>query len=228
MQLHMCLPQRRASAIRSSRRAVSLSLLTVWRAPAGGEGALVSVPSATLSAKGEVRIVLELAEGRVLVCGSRRWPWPTAVEAVLDRLTDRYGDRLVVIEGSARGADFAACSWCRRRGLGTDRHRCHPVDWAAAKRERPRDWRMAGPERNTRMLLQELPELVIAFHDHFVPASGGTSDMCLRAVLRDVPVWLVPGPDVQVGAWLGAAIFPDERARRVQGELEAFLRGPDR
>ncbi|MEU6285465.1 SLOG family protein [Streptomyces sp. NPDC047028] len=167
--------------------------------------------------------MLELAEGRVLVCGSRRWQWPSAVEAVLDRLADRYGDRLVVIEGSATGADAAACSWCRRHGLGADRHRCHPVDWAAAKRERPQDWRMAGPERNTRMLLQERPELVIAFHDHFVPASGGTSDMCLRALLRDVPVWLVPGRDVQVGAWLRAGIFPDDRARRVRGELETFL-----
>lgn len=27
-----------------------------------------------------------------------------------------------------------------------------------------------------------------AFHDYFVPASGGTSDMCLRALLSDVPV----------------------------------------
>ncbi|MEV7068956.1 SLOG family protein [Streptomyces collinus] len=85
-----------------------------------------------LAEKDEVRGVLELAEGRVLICGSRRWPWPSAVEAVLDRLLARYGDRLVVIEGSATGADAAACTWCCRHGLDADRHRCHPVDWAAA------------------------------------------------------------------------------------------------
>jgi hypothetical protein len=181
----------------------------------------MSVWSATLSRKGRVRVVLELAKGRVLVCGSRRWPWPSTVEAVLGRLSDRYGDRLVVIEGAATGADAAARGWCRSLGLGDERHRCYPVDWTTAKRERPQDWRMAGPERNTRMLLQERPELVIAFHDHFDPARGGTSDMCLRALLSDVPVWLVPGPNVQVGTWLKLGIFPDVRARRVRGELAA-------
>ncbi|MFD8050168.1 SLOG family protein [Streptomyces chartreusis] len=165
--------------------------------------------------------VLELAEGRVLICGSRSWPWPSAVGAVLDRLLGRYGGRLVVIEGAAGGADAAACGWCRRHWLGPARHRCHPVDWAAVRRERPHDWRAAGPERNTRMLLQERPELVVAFHDRFDPARGGTSDMCLRALLDGVPVWLVPGSDVQVGAWLGLESFPHARTRRVQAELAA-------
>ncbi|MFF7771784.1 hypothetical protein ACFZC7_35480 [Streptomyces massasporeus] len=110
-----------------------------------------------------------------------------------------------------------------RHGLDADRHRCHPVDWAAARRARPHNWRMAGPERNTRMLLQEQPELVIAFHDHFVPASGGTSDMCLRALLNGVPVWLVPSSNVEIGDWLRLEIFPHDRSRRVQAELAAAL-----
>ncbi|RZD80932.1 SLOG family protein [Streptomyces albidoflavus] len=59
----------------------------------------------------------------VLVCGSRRWPWPQAVEAVLDRLANRYGKDLVVIEGAATGADRAAHDWCGRHSLGEDRHR---------------------------------------------------------------------------------------------------------
>jgi hypothetical protein len=155
------------------------------------------------------------------VCGSRRWPWPHTVEAVLDRLTARYGQGLVVIEGAATGADRAAHDWCCRHDLGEDRHRCYPVDWAAEKRSRPDRWRMAGPERNTRMLLNEQPRLVIAFHDHFTPASGGTSDMALRAVLTQVPVWLVPGPDVTVGTWMRPGIFPADRSRRVTTELRA-------
>jgi len=38
----------------------------------------------------------------------------------------------------------------------------------------------------------------ICFHDHFDPATGGTSDMALRGLLREVPAWLVPGQD---SAW---------------------------
>lgn len=70
-------------------------------------------------------------------------------------------------------------------------------------------------------LMTERPRLVIAFHDHFAPASGGTSDMALRAVLRDVPVWLVPGWDVTVGIWVRLGVFPADRTRRVAAELPA-------
>ncbi|WP_406128541.1 SLOG family protein [Streptomyces canus] len=105
---------------------------------------------------------MNLAEPRVLVCGDRQWAWSATVAAVLDRLSARHGDRLVVIEGAASGADHAAHLWCERNGLGADCHRCHPVDWQTARRTRPKTWRLAGPERNTRMQLQERPQ-VIAF-----------------------------------------------------------------
>ncbi|KAF5990819.1 hypothetical protein [Streptomyces sp. WAC00263] len=79
---------------------------------------------------------------------------------------------------------------------------------------------MAGPERNARMLLEENPRLVIASHDHFSPGSGGMSDMCLRGLIKQVPVWLVPGEDVQKGMWLRLGMFPQDRQRRVRRELE--------
>ncbi|MFF4305525.1 SLOG family protein [Streptomyces sp. NPDC001601] len=166
-------------------------------------------------------MTLVLEERRVLVCGSRRWPWPATVEMVLDRLLARHGECLVVIEGAAAGADQAAHAGCGRHGFGPGRHRRHPVDWQAERRKRPGRWCMAGPERNTRMLLEENPRLVIAFHDHFSPASGGTSDMCLRGLLQQVPVWLVPGEDVRRGMWLGPGMFPDSQRRRVRSELAA-------
>ncbi|MET9265269.1 SLOG family protein [Amycolatopsis sp. NPDC004079] len=165
-------------------------------------------------------MVFELVQPRVLLCGSRRWPWPETVDAVLDRLEARCGERLVVIEGAASGADRAVHSWCERRGLPDDRHRCHPVDWRAEREARPQQWRMAGPERNTRMLLQERPRLILAFHDHFNPASGGTSDMALRGLVRDVPVWLLPGEGPDVGRWLSLPLFPHGRADRVRRELD--------
>jgi hypothetical protein len=129
---------------------------------------------------GRCGVVFELSEPRVLVCGSRRWPWQTTVEAVLDGLATRHGEHLVVIEGAARGADYAAHLWCQRHGLPEDRHRCHPVDWRTERRARPSYWRLAGPERNSRMLLQDRPRLIVCFHDQFDPASGGTSDMVSR------------------------------------------------
>ena len=164
----------------------------------------------------------ELSDPRVLVCGSRRWPWPGTVEVALDRLAARHGRQLVVIEGAARGADHAAHLWCERHGLPEDRHRCHPVDWRAERRARPRLWRLAGLERNTRMLLEDRPQLIICFHDHFDPASGGTSDMALRGLLRRVPVWLVPGEDPAIGRWLSLELFPRQRVSRARRELDAF------
>ncbi|MFI1989091.1 SLOG family protein [Actinoplanes sp. NPDC020271] len=159
-----------------------------------------------------------MSDPRVLVCGSRRWPWPATVHAVLNRLATRYGEHLVVIEGAASGADRAAHQWCLDRSLGA-RHRCHPVDWDAIRRSRPDDWRRAGPERNTRMLLGERPQLIVAFHNAFDPARGGTSDMCLKGVLCAVPVWLVPGADLRAGRWLSAKTFPRGRVGRVDREL---------
>lgn len=157
---------------------------------------------------------------RVLFCGSRRWPWPHTVWTVLDRLSERHGNKLVVIEGACSGADLAAHSWCEHKELSPDQHRCYPVDWRAERRARPKEWRLAGPERNTRMLLQERPGLIIALHDHFATATGGTSDMALRGLLRDVRVWLVPGEDYRVGRWLNLAAFPRKRVERVRSELE--------
>ena len=173
-------------------------------------------------------MAFELSDPRVLICGSRRWPWPGTVEAVLDRLAARHGEQLVVIEGAARGADHAAHLWCQRHDLPENRHRCHPLDWSAERRGRRQQWRLACPERNSRMLLQDQPQLIICFHDHFDPASGGTSDMALRGLLRDVPVWLVPGRDPTVGRWLSLELFPRHRGARARRELGAFAQSlPD-
>jgi len=75
---------------------------------------------------------------------------------------------------------------------------------------------LAGPECNTRMLLQDRPQLIVSFHDRFDPARGGTSDMALRGLLRQVPVWLVPGEDPAVGRWLSLDKFLRQRASRAR------------
>jgi hypothetical protein len=166
-------------------------------------------------------VAFTLNDPRVLLCGSRRWPWPDTVTAVLDRLAAGHGEQLVVIEGAAAGADHAAHMWCEHHGLPEERHRCHPIDWRAERRARPQRWRLAGPERNSRMLLRDRPGLIICFHDHFDPVSGGTSDMALRGLLRRIPVWLIPGEDPAVGRWLSLDLFPQRRTGQVRRHLDS-------
>lgn len=153
----------------------------------------------------------------VLICGSRNWRWPRTVHAVCDRLTLRYGE-LIFVEGHARGADIAVHSWCDQRGVPDERRRCYPVDWAAERRRRPASFHVAGHERNSRMLRETQPDLIIALHATFDYARGGTSDMALRGLLAGVPAWLIPGPDPNVGRWLSLKEFPAKRIERILTE----------
>lgn len=82
--------------------------------------------SASVRGVGGRVVAVELSDPRVLVCGSRRWPWPGTVEAVLDRLAARHGEQLVVIEGAARGrirrrTCGANVTACRRTVTGVTR-----------------------------------------------------------------------------------------------------------
>jgi hypothetical protein len=164
-------------------------------------------------------MTLILDDPRVLVCGWRRWPWPQTVAVTLEHLHSRYGDRLIIIEGAANGADHAAHTWCERRGWDDQRHCCYPVDWEAERRMRPEQWRVAGHERNTRMLVNERPGLIVAHHPVLDVQKGGTSDMCIRGLIADVPVWLVTGPEPERGRWVELGEFPERRVTRIRAEL---------
>ncbi|CAL9329258.1 hypothetical protein SUDANB106_00037 [Streptomyces sp. enrichment culture] len=142
----------------------------------------------------------------VWVCGSRCWPWPQTVEAVLDRAAARHGGELVVVEGAGVGAERAAHRWCLERGLPAWRHRCHPRPPAGRYVVRlPRETLGA---RHERMLRDEGPRLVVVFHEAFTPGQGVSADIARRAVGAGVPVWLVPGADPVRGRWLTQADLP--------------------
>lgn len=138
---------------------------------------------------------------RVIVCGGRCYgevPQGTPLED-LDRakaLADRqrahftatmdriHAERSIVhvAEGKANGADWLAYDWrCRNHIPG----RRYQAEWA-------RLGRAAGPDRNMRMLREELSEppfypeaklVVIAF-----PGNAGTLDMVRRARAAGVEV----------------------------------------
>ncbi|WP_414166360.1 SLOG family protein [Streptoverticillium reticulum] len=140
------------------------------------------------------------AASRVLVCGSRQWPWPDTVTTLLDRAAARYGDDLVIIEGASTGATHAAHRWCLEHDLPAWRHRCHPLTPAGKRRAR-RYWNSV--ERNQRIFRDEGPRLALAFHHHLTPdSSGTTADLCRRALAAGIPVWLVPTVNPDHGMWL--------------------------
>lgn len=69
------------------------------------------------------------------------------------------------------------------------------------------------------MLLDEEARLVVAFHEGFPPATGGTSDTCLRALLLGIPVWRAPTRDPGLGLWLPSDQFPELRTDQLQRQL---------
>ncbi|BBJ37391.1 hypothetical protein SSPO_001090 [Streptomyces antimycoticus] len=152
------------------------------------------------------------SHSRVLICGSRRWPWPDTITTLLDRAANRHGNDLVVIEGAGTGAASAAHHWCTHHDLPAWRHRCHPLTPAPGRRTRTRCWSEA--ERNQRILHDEGPRLVIAFHENFHPDHpGSTNDMCRRALTLGVPVWLVPTADPDKGMWLDTRHYTGQHTR---------------
>ncbi len=111
---------------------------------------------------------------KVLICGDRNWSDVAAIRSWVAKLQDRgYTD---VIEGGAPGADSIAASEARAAGLAVHEF---PANWAQYGRA-------AGPIRN-RQMLDEKPDLVLAFHNDLTQ-SRGTADTVREAVRRGMSV----------------------------------------
>lgn len=117
----------------------------------------------------------------LLVCGGRDYSDGEHVFAVLDEI-HQAEDVLLVVEGTARGADLLAEAWARSREvpyLGV------PAPWATKRKA-------AGPIRNSQMLDTRtlgLPfrvpiTLVVAF-----PGGSGTEDMVTKARAAGIEVY---------------------------------------
>jgi hypothetical protein len=112
---------------------------------------------------------------RVLVCGDRNWMDRKKIE---DRLL-KLPVNTVVIEGEASGADSLARDVAREIGLSVLEF---PADWK-------KHGKAAGPIRNRQMLDQK-PDLVIAFHPDLTK-SRGTADTVREAKRRGIPVEVI-------------------------------------
>jgi len=113
---------------------------------------------------------------KILISGDRNWTDKTLIFCTLLEYID---DVELVIEGSQYGADIIARDVAEELGINT---LDMPADW-------DRYGISAGPRRNIQML-NEQPDLVLAFHDD-IKNSKGTKHMIKIAKEAGVPVRLI-------------------------------------
>jgi hypothetical protein len=116
---------------------------------------------------------------KVLICGDRYWTGRLPIRSWLCKLQDWAYD--TVIEGEAPGADSIAREEAEQMGFKVLKY---PAEWG-------RYGRAAGPIRN-RQMLDEKPDLVLAFHAD-LSRSRGTRDTVEEARRRGIMTIVVPG-----------------------------------
>lgn len=107
---------------------------------------------------------------KVLVCGSRDWHRDDVIRARFARLPRGT----TILHGGARGADKIAATAAHSLGFDVVEY---PADWE-------RFGRSAGIRRNITML-EERPDLVIAFHKD---NSTGTQHVIDQTLVRGIPL----------------------------------------
>lgn len=115
---------------------------------------------------------------RVLICGSRTFSDRGPIIDAIERLIVRYGTELVVIQGGAKGADDIAEEIASKLDVDTVEYK---ADW-------DKYGKRAGFLRNTRMLVEGKPDLVLAFKDK--EHSVGTDMMVKIARDAGVPTYV--------------------------------------
>lgn len=115
---------------------------------------------------------------RLLICGGRDLKLCTAeIQDAVWKL--RHKENIQLIHGCAAGVDDAARRWAEEWDHDIDPY---PADWN-------KYGKAAGPIRNTQMLTEGKPDVVIAFWDL---KSTGTKDMVNKALKGNVPVLIIP------------------------------------
>jgi len=115
---------------------------------------------------------------RLLVCGGRNYTDAKALNTRLDALVKERGRVSVLIHGAARGADSLAAAWAAENGIPV---LAFPADWNTYGKS-------AGAIRNSQMLTEGQPDLVVAF-----PGGAGTANMVRQARDARVRVLLILG-----------------------------------
>lgn len=117
---------------------------------------------------------------RVIVCGDRNSG--TEFEDELTTELKSLPKFSRVIHGGCKGVDVYAGATAKSLGLEV-------VAYPISKAEWDRHGSAAGPIRNKRMLEEQHPDLVLAFHPD-IAMSKGTADMMVQAWQAGVPVYI--------------------------------------
>jgi hypothetical protein len=107
---------------------------------------------------------------RILVTGDRHSACNALAERIVERLIERYGRDIVIVNCGAPGVDWAFSKACREMGV---RSEVHTAAWRTLGN-------VAGPARN-REMVQAGADLCVAFH-RTIETSKGTKD-CIRQAL---------------------------------------------
>jgi len=102
---------------------------------------------------------------KVLVCGGRTYQDYDKVKHELDQLHEVY-TITKIISGHARGADSLGERWAKENEVPLE---IYPAEW-------DKYGKSAGHQRNYKMLIEGLPDTVIAF-----PGGPGTKNMLKQA-----------------------------------------------
>jgi len=95
---------------------------------------------------------------KILICGSRNF----SDKALIKGFINSCPDDTIIIEGEARGADSIARDCALERGLIVEKF---PANW-------DRDGKSAGPIRNSQMLKEGNPDIVVAYSDDLKNSKG--------------------------------------------------------
>jgi len=113
---------------------------------------------------------------KIVICGDRNW---NDEEKIFNRMSQLNKDNDLIITGGCRGADNIAENVCNKLGFKSI---VFPADWE-------KHGRSAGPLRN-RQMLNEKPDLVIAFHSN-IETSRGTKDCITAAAQKGITIEII-------------------------------------
>lgn len=113
----------------------------------------------------------------ILCCGDRNWDNEGRIKEILERYA---GQKTTIIHGNCRGADKQAALVGARLGYQL---KAFPAMWQIYGKA-------AGPIRNTQMIVEGKPDLVIAFHDN-IGLSKGTKNMIEQARQNNIKVLII-------------------------------------
>lgn len=114
---------------------------------------------------------------KLLICGDRNWSDGNAIRDVIKQFNPS-----TVIEGEAKGADTLARLSAETMGIDVMRF---PADWQ-------KYGRAAGPIRNSQMLKEGNPDVVVGFH-YKIDDSKGTKNMLTIAKRAGKPTFIFDG-----------------------------------